>query len=136
MAFTFRLSASRSRPLAPSIHIGEDGQIQLTLSRYTPQKGPVTDYFDSALYEGLKAQYQKLGLREVEQSDRTRTWRGPYTEDARRYVLSLTRGKATPPPVLTQETITIYARHSKPIFENINRKYWITQRATRYSTPN
>ena len=65
MTFTFQLSASRNRPIAPSVRIEEDGQIRIELRQYTPTKGSSIDFFNSMLYEGIQAQYGRLGLSET-----------------------------------------------------------------------
>ena len=105
MLFAFQQGATRNRPIAPSVRITNDGQVHIELKRYIPKKGVVRNFFESALYEGIQTQYEKLGLQEVSSdADQTRVWQGPYTTNIRRYLTGLIRGKSPLPPVSpTQE---------------------------------
>ena len=100
MPFAFQLSATRNRPIAPSVRITDDGQVHIELKRYIPKKGIPVNFFDSALYEGIQSQYERLGLAETSNDlETTRTWEGEYTANVRRYLVGLTRGKQPLPPI-------------------------------------
>ncbi|OED34635.1 hypothetical protein AB832_07115 [Flavobacteriaceae bacterium (ex Bugula neritina AB1)] len=52
------------------------------------------------LYEGIQAQYSRLGLTESNPGEgNTRIWEGTYTPNIRRYLSGLVRGKKELPPV-------------------------------------
>jgi len=105
MPFSFKLSPTRNRPIAPSIRIDSSGQIHITLSKYAPKSGPKTDFFETGLYEGIATQYKRLGLQELPSSPEARVWQGIYNADIRRYLAGLVKGKQNLPPLsLNQET--------------------------------
>ncbi|MCB0838977.1 MAG: DEAD/DEAH box helicase family protein, partial [Bacteroidetes bacterium] len=102
MPFTFHLTPTRNRPIAPSIRIEENNQITIELKQYS--KSPI-NFFHSALYEGIQAQYTRLSLTETNPSPgNTRIWEGTYNENIHHYLSNLTRGKKQLPPITNQET--------------------------------
>lgn len=100
MTYSFRLSANRNRPIGSSIRIEEDGRVHIELKSYMAKGGGAIDFFDSALYEGIGKQYERLGL--IPSEDR-RIWEGDYTENVRRYLMGLTRGKEPLPAVKEEQ---------------------------------
>jgi len=114
MPFAFKQGATRNRPIAPSVHITDAGEIRIELERYITKRGLPFNFFDTALYEGIQAQYERLGLQEIPtDSDKTRIWEGSYSPNVRRYLAGLTRGKPPLPPI-TQNQEQIHAGKSSP----------------------
>lgn len=100
MPFSLNLRPSRTRPIAPAIHIDSAGQATIQLSAYRPKTGASINFFDTALYEGVSSEYQRLGLTESPAlSSQERTWTGTYNDNIRRYLLRMTGGKQQIPAV-------------------------------------
>jgi len=111
------------------VHIEDDGDLHIELKEYSPKNGTHINFFDSTLYEGIKKQYQRLGLTEQDPAiEGKRVWKGNYTENARRYLMGLTRGKESLPPVST--VISEGQHHAKELASEANRPNLFTGLST------